>query len=65
MGRKTEREGDIYIHTYTHMADSLCCTVENNNTVKKLYSNKKLFNKSSKAMYECVKTLAEGLSLYN
>ena len=47
------------------MADSLCCTVENNNTVKKLYSNKKLFNKSSKAMYECVKTLAEGLSLYN
>ena len=34
-----------------------------NNIVKKLYSNKKYFNKSSKAMYECAKTLADGLLL--
>ena len=34
--KEIQNRGDIYIH----MADSLCYTVETNNTVKQLYSNK-------------------------
>ena len=35
-GKEIQKRGDICIH----IADSLCCTVETNDIVKQLYSNK-------------------------
>ena len=43
-GKEIQKKGDIYIY----MADSFCCTAENNNIVNQLYSNKKLILKRKK-----------------
>ena len=43
-GKEIQNSGAICIY----MADSLCCTVENDNIVKQLYSNKKIILKRKK-----------------
>ena len=53
-GKKIQERGDICIH----MANSLCCMVENNNIVKQLHSNKKFFLKCETDKYLEVSTVA-------